>query len=353
MKRIFALVLSLALMVAVFAGCHEKGEIAVTIGEVDFTSGYYACALVFADTEARGIVEDGLSESELAAGDIDYWSKKVEKTDYVKWVEDKAIENLKQIAAIKTLCDENDVELSDETAELAKTQAESAWSSSGTIFEQNGVGKETFMQYIEDTFLADEYFKHLYGKGGKEEIAADEIQKYFTENYVLVNALTASFGSIPESAQKETREKFVAYEKALNDGSKTFEQIYLEYNEVSAEEHKHEEPAEGESAPQDYHATVLGAEDTAYASDQFEDAEKMKVGEVKLITLDESAGLMLLVKKDITADPYYLESMDATLRQEIIGDGYTKLLDKFAKDLKCDINDYSTGQFKVKELKYS
>ena len=56
LKRLFALVLTLALIITCFTGCHKKGEIAVKIGDIEFTSGYYACALVFADTEARAKV---------------------------------------------------------------------------------------------------------------------------------------------------------------------------------------------------------------------------------------------------------------------------------------------------------
>jgi len=80
LKKFFALMLCLALMITCFAGCHKKGEIAVKIGDIEFTSGYYACALVNADTEARAKVEEGLSEDELK-GEIKYWKHQVEKTD--------------------------------------------------------------------------------------------------------------------------------------------------------------------------------------------------------------------------------------------------------------------------------
>ena len=50
-KRIIALVLGV-LMAFSFTGCiHKKGEIAVKINGVEFTSAYYACALINAKTE--------------------------------------------------------------------------------------------------------------------------------------------------------------------------------------------------------------------------------------------------------------------------------------------------------------
>ncbi len=353
LKRFCSLMLCLALMVTCFAGCHKKGEIAVKIGDVEFTSGYYACALVFADTEARAKVEEGLSEDELK-GEIKYWNYKVEKTDYTKWVEDTTLDTLKELAAIKTLCAKNKVELDSETVSLAESNAEYLWDSYGysALMEVNGVSKETFIAYMKDSYLADEYFEFLYGKGGEKEIAADQVSKQLTDNYVLVNKLDVSFSGLKDEEKTEKKNQLAGYEASIKDGSKTFEEIYLEYNNIKAEDHKHEEPADGEKAPQDQHATVLGNKDTSYESDHYETAKAMAGGEVKLITLDDDEGLVLLVKKDISADPYYIEEFDTMLRQDIVGDTFTDDLAKYGNELKCDVNTSSTKQFKVKNIEY-
>ncbi len=354
LKRFFALVLCLALMVTCFAGCHQKGEIAVKIGDIEFTSGYYACALVFADTEARSLVEEELSEDGDLPDEIKYWNYKVEDTDYIDWVEKTALDDLKERAAVKTLCAKAEVKLDDETVSLAKSNAEYLWDTYGysALMEENGVAKETFMTYMEDGYLADEYFEHLYGKGGEKEVAADKISEQLTGNYVLVNKLEVDFSSLKDEEKTDKKNQFTAYETALKDGSKTFEEIYVEYNKISTEDHKHDEPEEGELAPQDYHATVLGNEDTSYASDHYETAKAMAVGEIKLITLDDNKGLVLLVKKDIAADPYYIDEFDTMLRQEIVGEDFTKDLAEHGKELKCDVNTSSTKQFKVKKIVY-
>lgn len=352
LKRFFALMLCLALVVTCFAGCHKKGEIAVKIGDVEFTSGYYACALVFADTEARAKVEADLSEDELS-GNIKYWKYKVEDTDYTKWVENTALDTLKELAAAKTLCVKAKVELDSETISLAQSNAEYLWDTYGysALMEQNGVAKDTFITYMKDSYLADKYFEHLYGKGGEKEVAADEISKQLIENYVLVNKLEVSFSGLKDEEKTSKKNQFAGYEASLKDGSKSFEEIYLEYNDISADEHKHEEAKEGELQPQDHHATILGSENTDYTSDHYETAKAMALGEVKLITLDDK-GLVLLVKKDIAADPYYIEEFDTVLRQGIVGDTFTKDLEKHGKELDCDINTSSIKQFKVKNIYY-
>ncbi len=353
LKRLFALILILVLIVACFAGCHEKGEIAVTAGGVEFTSGYYACALVYADTQARSIVENSISVNGTIPSDIVYWDFKVEGTDYVKWVEDTTIDTLKQIATVRNVCEQKGITLSDEILADAKLQAETQWEQIGVYMEKNGVAKETFIQYIEDIYLTDEYFKNLYGEGGEKAISADDVNKQFTEHYVLVNGITSDFYYLSETEKEEIREQFTAFETALKDGSKTFEQVYLEANDLDAEEHTHETSEDGENLPQDLHASILSDTNSNYTSDQFDTAKELEVGQVKLVTLPDDAGLVLMVKKDITADPYYLENLDTTIRKELKYDEFLKDLAATASKLDCEISDFSTGQFDVKKIKYS
>lgn len=355
LKRIFAIALCLALTMTCLVGCHKKGEIAVKIGDVEFTSGYYACALVFSDTEARSKVEEQLTtEDGTVPDDINYYKEKIDDTDYVKWVEENTLGTLKDLAAVKTLCKEAGVELDAETKSLSETNAEYMWDTYGysALLEANGVSEETFKQYMLDTYLADTYFEHIYGEGGENEIAADKLTEQLTSNYVLVNIIEVDYSSLMDEEKEEKTEQISAYYDTLVDGSRTFEEVYMDYNQISAEDHTHEEAEEGELAPLDYHATVLGSEDTDYYSDYYETAKEMAVGEVKIATLDSSEGVALIVKKDITADPYYIDQFDLTLRNEIAGEDYTKEIADYGEKLDCTVNESSTKQFKVKKIVY-
>ncbi len=351
-KRILALALVI-LMALSLTACHKKGEIAVKINDYEFTSGYYACALVFADTHARSLVEESLDEDEDTT-DIDYYKHEVEDTDYVEWVEETALTNLKAIAAYKENCDQNKLELEDETVELALANAEYLWDTYGysLLLEPNGVGEQTFIDYITDSYYADLYFDFLYGAEGVKAISADELAKELSESYVLANMLEVDFSTMTDSEIAEVKEEMNGYESELKAGSRTFEEIYLEYNGLSAEDHTHEEAEEGELQPQDYHATVLGDEDTDYASDYYDDAKEMEMGEVKLITLEDEAGLVLLVKKDISADPYYLDALDETLRNALKGDEFTEDTAEYAEKMETTVKKSAVKQFKVKKIEY-
>lgn len=350
-KRLCTAILAAVICLSV-AGCHKKDEIAVTVGDVKFTSAYYMCALLYADMEARSIVEENLDEDE-STDKINYYAHKVEDTDYVKWVKNKAVDNLKKIAAYKILCKENKLELDNDIVSNADSYASFYWSNYGysAYFEPNGVSLATFTQYMKDGYYSARYFEYLYGKGGSKEIAADTVKAKTLENFVLVNMINVDFSGKEEEEINSLKEKFNGYLASLQNGSMTFEQVYVDYNgeDSSAEETETEDSEE--LKPVDKRATVLGAEDTGYDSEQYETAKAMAVGEVKLVELEDNAGLVLLVKKDFEADPYYLENLDMSARHLIADDEFEKEINEYVKKMDFNISKYATDRFKVKKIK--
>lgn len=348
LKRIFACVIVLIMALTVSA-CHKKDEIAVKAGDVEFTSAYYMCALINADSEAKTKVQEELSDEESST-EIDYYSKKIDGKKYETWVKDQALENLKEIAAWKLLCKENKVELTEEEATNAQTYASYYWSSYGysLYFEPNGVGEKTYTQYMKDSYYSEAYFNHIYGKDGEKEIAADDVKKEIYKSFIIADILDASFTSEMTDTEKNTlKTKLDGYVTALESGKKTFEQVYNEYNSVEESDEK----TESEDGPKDPYAQVLGAQGTVYESEHYDTVKKMKTGEVKLIKLDNDAGYTLIVKQDIKADKYYLESLDSTTRHALKDEEFKATVDEFKKEIELDINNYAIKQFKVKNIK--
>ena len=382
LKRILAAALVLA-MALTAAACHPKDEIAVTVGDVEFTSAYYMCALINADSEAKSRVQEELSDDESTT-DIDYYSKKIDDKDYVTWVEDTAMDYLKKIAAYKTLCKDNELELDKEEAENAEYYASYYWSSYGysAYFEPNGVGEKTYTQYMKDSYYSELYFEHLYGEGGEKEIAADNVKDTMYKNFIIADMLQASFSGLEDDEITETKEQFDKYAEELKAGTKTFEEVYNDYNDIdeedtdtssgssstasssessstessssdatSSEDTSSDSEEEEELEPLDSYASILGAEDTVYESEHFDTVNKMATNEIQIIELDDVAGIFLVVKKVIKADPYYLENLDSTARHLIADEEYEADIEKYADELELTVNDYAVNQFKVKKIK--
>lgn len=347
-KRIFAAALILVMALTV-AACHPKDEVAVKIGDIEFSSAYYMCALINADSEAKSKVQEELSEDE-ASSDVDYYSKKLDDKDFVTWVEDTAMDSLKEIAAYKTLCKENDLEIPEEDAANAEAYASYYWSSYGysAYFEPNGVGQSTYTQYMKDSYYASLYFEHLYGEGGKKEIAADTVKTKMNDNFVIADILEVSFSEKTDDEITALKEQINGYAADLKNGKRTFEEIYKDYNGTTDE--TEEETESDEPQPKDKYASILGSSDTAYASDHYDDIKAMAAGEVKVIELDEDEGLVLAVKQDILDDSYYLDTLDMTVRHLIADEEYEKDIKEYAAKMDCEVNNYAVKQFKVKKI---
>ena len=350
-----AIIMLVAILCLGCTACHPKNEVAVTVGEYEFTSGYYLCTLIFADMEARGKVDEKLAEDEDydATKEVNYLKQKIDKKDFSEWVKDTAMDNLKLIANYKAECKKADLKLDDEKTANAEYMAEYYWSSYGyaSLFEPNGVSAATFKEYMKDSYYSDLYFQHIYGAEGEKAISADDVRNTISSKFALANILEGSFAEMQDADKTAAKDKFAAYEKELREGKRTFEEIYKEHNQIKDEEATESTDTQ-EKKPLDEYASLIGNEDTNYASDRFEEIAALKVDEIKLITLEEDAGLLLVVKKDVIADPYYIESLDSDARYIIAGDGFEEDMKKAADKLDTKVNDYAVDRLKVKNITY-
>ena len=351
MKKLIALVI-VCIMALSITGCHKQNEIAVTVNGYEFTSGYYMCALVNAYTEGQSTVY----ESKENKTDINYFKEKIDGKEFSVWVKDRAIDLLEEIATYKKLCDDNKVKIDDEVKANAENNAYYMWSMYGysALFEPNGVSYETYKKFTLDSYCQTLYFEHLYGEKGEKEIAAAEVEKKLYETFIIADLIDVTFGEETAEKKAETKTKLEGYLNDLTSKKKTFEEVYKLHNNITDEEDKKEEDDKEDAEtlkPLDEYAQVLGAKDSGYDHDYFDDINKMATNEIKLITKKDNAGYLLVVKKDIKTDPYYRDSLDMTVRHLLKDADFEKDMEKLFKEAKADINSFAVDRFKVKNIK--
>lgn len=346
-KKIAA-VLLVCLMAFSAVACHPQNEIAITVDGFEFTSAYYMCALINANSEAQNKVYETLSDEELQK-EIDFYSKKIDDKSYTQWVKDRAIEMIKEIAAYKSLCKKAKLELDEETKKNTESYASYYWQSGySQYFEPNGVSEATYTAFTLDSNYSALYFEHLYGKEGEKEIAIDEVKSKIYDNFIIANLLDVTF-SEETDAEKETIKKQIQnYADEMKAKRMTFEAVYKDYYKIKDEDVKDTTTDTDTPKPKDEYASILGKDGTGYEHDKYSDIEKLAVGEIKVIEKDN--GVLLAVKQDIKADEYYIDTLDLTARHLIKDTEYNADIAKTAKDLKTDINKYAIGQFKVKKI---
>lgn len=346
-KRIFAVILVVCLCLTV-TGCHKKNETAVKVGSLKFTSGYYACVLFFTDSSARSKVEAQLEEAGESTEDINYYKQKIDGKSYVDWVKEETINTIKKIAASKLYCKENKLKLGDD-AEQMKSYAEYYWENGySDVLIKNGVGKETYINYMTDLSYESLYFNDVFGAEGKKAISEEALKEELSKNYAIADMLDVSFDELTDEEKTQKTEQLESYMQELKKGTRTFEEIYHEYN---GDEHEEEADSDSEK-PLDSHATFIGSADTDYANDYFDDIKAMENGEIKIIDKADDAGKILVVKGDVIADPYYLSTYDSMLRHAIADEDFDKLVEEYIKGIKVKEYKNAINNFKVKKIYY-
>ena len=347
-KRIIALIM-VSLLILSFAACHKKGETAVKVGDIKFSSGYYACVLFFTDSSARTKVKEQLEEEGKSTDDIDYYSQKIDGKKYVDWVKEETLNSIKKRAAAKAYCKENKLELGDDEAQM-KSYAEYYWDSYGysEVLPENGVSKETLINYMVDSAYEDLYFTHIFGADGEKAISEKKLKNELSTNYALVDMIDVSFTDLGDEEKESKTKQLEGYLTELKNNSRTFEEIYHEYNGETEE--TEETSDDSTDKPLDSHATLIGNDKTNLQNDYFDTIYKMKTGEVKIIDKTGDEGKILVVKKAVLDDPYYLKTYDSTLRHAIADEDFDKIVQDYLK--KLDFKEYTsaTGNFNVKKI---
>ncbi len=351
-KRIAALVLAIALCF-VFAGCHKKGETAVKVSyenyEDEFTSGFYACALLYADMEGQQKVSENATEEQLADADFDYLTQKIDGKEYKTWVKERALGICKEVFAYKVLCEENKVKTADALAD-ASEMAATYWSSYySEMMTPNGVSLDTFKTYTEYQEYSTAYFNHLYGEGGTKEIPAKEINTFLKEKYAYVNVLSVDISKYGEEQVEEKQKEFNAYLKRLKKGE-NFGKIYAEANDS---EYKANDKDKG--IFNNDSASVWGAKGTMYENDYYNNVIGLKNGQAKVFTTDDDNGknIILVVKGDIMQEGNtYLETLKDNVRHELKDEEYKKEITAFLSKITLKEFKWATKPFKVDKIVY-
>ncbi len=371
MKKIVAAVI-VSIMALSVTACHKKGEIAVTVNGIEFTSGYYMAALIDSYLQAQDTVYSSLSDT---TSEINYFKQSIEGKKFEVWVKDEALELLKENATYKKLCKDNKLEISDEKKSEAEYMAYYYWNYYGYAgyYEPNGVSYATYSQFMVDTYYQALYFDFLYGKDGEKEIAAADVEKKLYDNFIIADLIEVTFDDETAKEKEALKEKLDGYVADLKSKKKTFEEVYKDYNKTDETEDTESSnnstasdtssatsdatssttsgEEEKELEPLDSYAQILGAKDSGYDHDYFTDINKMATNEIKLIEKAENKGYYLVVKKDIKADPYYLDYLDSTVRHLLKDDEFTKDMEKLFKEAKADVNSFAVDRFKVKNIK--
>lgn len=408
LSRVLAAVIAVLMIAVCFAGCHEKDEIAYTIGDHTYTAAMYSCVLYVSAGSARNAIDTYVSENGGDTENVKYSSYKFNAegevaedgtVSYNTYVKDEAVKLLKQYSIVMDKMAAAGIEMDEETVNSAKVQASYYWyagcdydtynqytNSYGVdptmfftpyseYFEPNGVALSTYEQYMVYEYMYNFYFEHLYGEGGEKEVPKDELTKYLTEHYTIADVI--SFSKLDED-QKELaaeeltklKEQADGYAARINSGE-AFDVVYKEYEASLSEGEEGSDSSDtaDDTTPEDGTATddttsadgeeeytpeaftvLYGDEDTEYNDPLYDDISGTTVGQA--VVIDDTNSYVLAVKRDITEKSYWLDNLRSSILLELRQDEYDASLDEAAAALTVTEDTHATAPFGVKDIKF-
>ncbi len=255
----------------------------------------------------------------------------------------------------------NDLKLTLTEQEISayKANADQYWVYYKTAFEAMGVSKESFVEagYAINTKL-EKIFKATYQKGGKKEVSADELKKYYEKNYVNYNYISLPLydevtdeSKTDADAEKKTtnkkksdkdikaiKENFNKYVKAINDGTSYADEVkvYMEDYKVDSD------PTISATNPLDN--SSLGEElQKAFKEMKDKQAKYIVVGE------DGDAPMIyLLYRGDIKEESKKLANDEDLSYSVLIGmksEEFQDDIQKAVQSYKCEVNTEAVEKY--------
>lgn len=354
-KRMAALLMA-ALMIFTLASCHQAGAVTAKYGKYEMTSGVYLTLFLDAEMGARNTVYEQLTEAEADTTDIDYSKQKIGDQSFADYVRSQTTDAVKLYFYIEETFDKMGLKLTDADNSDIANQVYYYWTYYGyaSFFEENGVSEASYTTYITNQYKMSRIMLTLYGEGGDKAIGAEDMKKGLTDNYLIANTLAASF--YDESGVKLSDDELAAlkaklegYATRLKNGEE-FKTIYNEYNDISDEDIE-ENTSDDADQPEDTYASVFGTEETGNSySAYFDKLAALKTGDITVLEHDDC--YMLAVKKDITADPYYAEAYDDSIRTLLKGEEFEEDVIAAAGKLSVEIINYEANRFSVDKIVY-
>ena len=286
---------------------------------------------------------------------INFDEQQIEGKSATEWINDEAEKNCKRQLTLDALIKKYDVKVDQSEADSSKQlYINYFYAGNKDLYEKLGVSEESFTEaYVMPNIKSNALFEALYGKGGEKEVKDEDLNKYFTENYITYYTLTYKLKTTNDSGESvdidaETREKvdtnFNKYVNMLNKQSKTTTEVSDQYKI----------DFEVDSAPATNETTLASDMEDEDLKKALEEAET-KVA--KTVTINDT--LYLIYKGDINDQVSKIkstkdtteENTDAISRESILSnmkkEEFNDYLDKQTEKCDCTKNDACINKYSV------
>lgn len=327
----------LAVSLIAMGGCNDTSWGAECDG-LRMPAGVYINQVLSAFSEGMGKVDN--------AEQTNLWKNTIDGEDFSSWVRTRTQENVYGYFAAEKKFDEMGLSF-DEFSQAQITYAvESQWSYYQGIYEENGIGKESFQKSIENTYKRSELFNAIYGENGSEAVPSADILAKFNQEYINLEQIALStMDEAGETAlSKEETEKLMekakGYQKRIENGE-SIQTIAEEYQ-------KEQQPDSSESSNVNTNLTIM-REGSDYSATFLENIKSATPG--KPVVFEDDENIYLVIVNEVTTEsPIFLQNQSYLL-SEMKADEFEDRLIQWGKELNVSFNSAAVSRYDAKKLK--
>ncbi len=384
------------------AGCSDISVMGTVDGET-INAGVYLYYATNARQEAQTEVNEQLSEMGTDPSEIenfDYFDYKVGEKEFSQYVNDRAMDSVKQYVAILRRCAELEIGLTADEEQTIKDSAKELWNTEityygyptgvtyGESYEQAGISRQSYIKVQQAAELGNKLFDAYYDEGGITETDEKDIEVYYTDNYgrfqIIQVSLTDGEGDKLETdeAKKDYMELAESYLERLENGE-DFDVVYHDYEnfveelkasasddkDTSSEAEEDEDEEKDEPTSDD---TSSGSDDTTSDDEDEEEEHDHEMLLAKdstspdeatikwLFELDENEGgiydkdedyyYVAMRKPLLDRDDWYEENR-LDILHEMKDEEFEEILLDFAKDYEVNFSDAALNAYKPENLR--
>lgn len=226
-KKIIALLLTMAIGASIFAGCSKTYEKVTTIDGEPISPSIYLMAQLEGYFNAAQKIEAG----------EDLLKSTIEEKTAKQWIYDETIKTLQAYVFANREFEKRGLAFTVDEASQMDANSEYMWATVEAMYTPNGIGYETYKQMLTTVYKRDKIFYDIYGPEGEKAPTDDEAKKYIEETYSRVNGLYIS--KVDDAGTAVSEDKIKELSAVANDaladlkGGADFVQTQVKYMTIA------------------------------------------------------------------------------------------------------------------------
>ena len=274
------------------------------------------------------------------------WKNTLDGVDLHTWVQNKALENVRNYFAVEQKFDEMGLTMDEETLSQAQSLAQYQWSYYQSSYEKNGVSEQSFTETIVNSYKNSMIFNAIYGEGGTQEVSDQELLDRFNEQYASIDRiyipLAGEDGNTTQESIDAAREKAEGYQQRMENGE-SIADLAKEYANEQA-------VANGEETSDDpVNTSSLISYETSGYSETFTEAVR-GAEKGKPIVIEDDANMCLVVVNEVTTDSDLFLTNRSYLLSDLKGEEYENTVTEWGNALTVTFNDAAVKRYDIKKL---